>query len=74
LAIVVLWLFTDRMTIAFQSGWYAIIGFLLLPWTTLAWAICYNPFFGVSGFGLLIVAFGFILDVSSWFGGARSRR
>lgn len=68
LAIIVMWLFTDRMTIAFTSGWIAIIGWLFLPWTTLAWAICYIPVFGVQGFGWFIVALGFIIDISSWVG------
>lgn len=68
LAIILLWLFSDRMTIAFTSGWVAIIGWLFLPWTTLAWAVCYTPFFGVSGFGWFIVALGFILDISSYVG------
>lgn len=66
LAIFLLWAFTERMTIAFTSGWVAIIGFLFLPWTTLAWAICYTPIFGVSGFGWFIVILGFLADISSY--------
>ena len=31
-------------------------GFFLLPWTTLAWAICYAPVAGVHGFGWFVVA------------------
>lgn len=66
LAIFLLWLFTDRMTIAFQSGWLGFLGFLFLPWTTLAWTLCYVPFGGVQGFGWFIVFFGFFLDISSY--------
>ena len=57
LAIFLLWLFTDRMTLAFTSGWLGFFGFLFLPWTTLAWTICYAPLFGVSGFGYFVVLF-----------------
>ena len=38
LAIFLVWLFGDRMSIAFNSFWIALIGFIFLPWTTLAWA------------------------------------
>ena len=41
LAIFLLWIFSDRLTIAFTSGWVGILGFLFLPWTMLAWAVCY---------------------------------
>jgi hypothetical protein len=74
LAIFLLWIFSDRMTIAFQSGWMALLGFLVLPWTTLAWAVCYAPVGGVHGFGWFIVIFGFLLDISSYSGSARARQ
>jgi len=31
LAIFLIWIFGDRMTIAFNSGWIAILGFVFLP-------------------------------------------
>lgn len=74
LAIVLLWLFTDRNTVAFESGWIAILGFLLLPWTTLAWILCYAPFFGIQGFGWIIVIFAFIVDISTYFKGATAQK
>ena len=45
--IFLLWIFTDRLTIAFRSGWEGIIGFLLLPYTTLFYALVYTPGKGV---------------------------
>ncbi len=73
LAIVLLWLFTDRMTIAFDSFWIWLVGLVFLPWTTLAWAAVYVPFNGIEGFGWFIVAIGFIIDISTYIGSARSR-
>jgi hypothetical protein len=74
-AIFVLWLFdNDRMSRAFTSGWIAIIGFLFLPWTTLAWAVCYAWPLGVSGFGYLVVGFAFFVDLASYGSGARERQ
>ncbi len=65
-AIFLMWLFTDRLSIAFNSFVLGFIGFLVLPFTTLFYALAYTPVFGVSGFGWFLVAFGFILDISSY--------
>ncbi len=75
--VALLYLFTDRLTIAFRSGWVGLAGFLFLPWTTALYAIAYRPGSGVSSLGWLIVAIGFAVDLGSWFGSnkhAQSRR
>lgn len=74
LAIVLLWLFTDRVSVAFSSFWIALLGFLLLPWTTLAWLVVFTPVFGVQGFGWFIVIIAFIADLATWAGSFRSNR
>ena len=71
-AIFLLWLFSDRMAIAFNGFFEAFLGFLLLPFTTLFFALVYAPIGGVSGFGWLIVAFGLALDISSYTSGAKA--
>jgi len=74
LVIGLLWIFTERMTLAFNSGWVAVFGFLFMPYTTVGWAIAYAPIRGVTGLGYLVVAFGFLCDVSSYAGGGREAR
>ena len=74
LAIFLIWVFGDRMSIAFNSFWMGLLGFFILPWTTLAWAVCYAPVRGVNGFGWFVVIFGFFLDISSYSGSARARQ
>ena len=74
LVIFLLWIFTDRLTIAFRSGWEGIIGFVLLPYTTLFYALVYEPGRGVDAFGWFIVAVGVLLDLSSHLFGRRARR
>ena len=69
-----LYLFTNRLTIAFSSGWEGLIGFFLVPYTTLFYALVYRPGFGVRGFGWVIVALGLLLDLSSMDMGRRWRR
>ena len=74
LVIFLLWLFTNYLPRAFDAVLLPLLGFLFLPWTTIAWAIAQNEFGGVSGVGLLIVALGFLADVGVIGGGARGRR
>jgi hypothetical protein len=51
-----------------------LIGFFLLPWTTLAYAVLWASSDGVLGFEWLIVAFAFLVDVGAIGGGSRRRR
>jgi hypothetical protein len=69
-----LYFFTSRLTIAFNSGWEGLIGFFLLPYTTLFYALVYRPVTGVRGFGWLIVGLGVLLDLSSMGFGQRAQR
>jgi hypothetical protein len=74
LAIFLTWVFTNRMSVAFSSFWIGLIGFFVLPWTTLAWTWVYAPVRGVTGFGWFIVIFAFVVDIGTYSTGAQSRR
>jgi hypothetical protein len=74
LAVFLTWVFTDRMSVAFNSFWVGFLGFFLLPWTTLAWSWMYAPVRGVTGFGWFLVILAFIADLSTYAGSARSRQ
>lgn len=69
------WLLTDRIPRAFDGSWLlAVLGFIFLPWTTLAWAVAWGPLAGVSGFGWFLVVLGFLADLSTHAGAAQARR
>jgi hypothetical protein len=74
LVLVLLWFFTNYLNRAFDGFLIPLLGFLFLPWTTIAWAIAQNEFGGPSGIGLLAIAIGFLLDIGVLGGGARGRR
>jgi hypothetical protein len=74
LALFLVWIFTDRLSIAFRSGWEGILGFIFLPYATLFYALVYQPHKGVDGFGWVIVALGILLDLSSHLSGSRAGR
>jgi hypothetical protein len=73
--LVILWLFTDLVDRAFTGAIVPLLGLILLPYTTvfyvLAWAPGLSPH--VSGFGVFLVIMGFLIDLSSYFGGAKYR-
>jgi hypothetical protein len=71
--IFLVWIFSNRLTIAFHSFWEGFLGFLFLPYATLFYALVYSPGKGVDGFGWVIVALGLLLDLSSFLFGGRSR-
>jgi hypothetical protein len=67
LALFFVLVFSDWVGRAFD-GWVApVIGFFLLPWTTLAYIVMWNVGGrGVEGFDWLIVIFAFVVDVMSY--------
>ena len=74
LALVALWLFSDILSRSMDSWLLPVIGFFILPWTTLAWGVMWDLGTNeVSGFELLVVALAFLTDLGSYFGGKRFR-
>jgi len=59
---VVLWLFSDYLDRAYDSWLWPLLGFFLLPTTTLAYAIAQNSFHGLKGGGLALVVLGALVD------------
>jgi len=74
LVLFLLWLLTNYLSRAFDAFLLPFLGFLFLPWTTIAWAIAQNEFGGLGGVGLLIVVLGLLADIGVLGGGARGRR
>jgi hypothetical protein len=74
LVLFLLFLFTDYLSRAFDMVLLPFLGFLFLPWTTIAFAIARNEFGGANGVGLLVIVIGFLVDIGVVGGGARGRR
>ncbi len=69
--IVVLVIFTDYIGRAFDSFLWPLLGFFILPTTTLAWAWAHNTRGEVAGVHLLIVVIAVLIDIGV-IGGGRS--
>jgi hypothetical protein len=74
LALFALWLFSDLLSRAFDSWFVPLLGFFLLPWTTLAYAVMWSSSNRVSGFEWFIVILAFVIDLGSYARGGRERR
>lgn len=67
LAIVALWLFGDLLSRAFESWWLPLLGFFLLPWTTLAYAVMWDVGSrGVHAFEWFLVGLAFVADLGAF--------
>ena len=74
LALVAMWLFSGILGRAFDGLLLPLIGFFLLPWTTLAYALMWD--YGpnrLTGLEWVVVAVAFLVDVGAHRGTARGR-
>ncbi|HYM58604.1 MAG TPA: hypothetical protein VES79_11640 [Solirubrobacteraceae bacterium] len=72
-ALVVTWLLTDVLSRAYDGVIVPVLGFLLLPWTTLAYAWTHDSGATVE-VEWFLVGLAFFFDLGSYVGGSRSRR
>jgi hypothetical protein len=74
LALFAIWLFTGLLGRAYEEWWLPLLGFFLLPWTTLAYAVMWaaGPN-GVDGYEWFIVILAFLVDLSSYAASNRRR-
>jgi hypothetical protein len=74
LALFFVLVFSDWIAQAFDGGWILpVLGFFLLPWTTLAYVVMWEIGSGVEGFAWFIVIFAFIVDVLSYSRSSQTR-
>ena len=72
-AIVIWWLLQPaRWSATFDTLLWPLVGFVLLPWTTLMYVALYPG--GIDGFDYVWLAIAIGFDAFSWFGGAYTNR
>jgi hypothetical protein len=75
LALFFLWLFSDLLSRTFDSWFVPLLGFFLLPWTTLAYAVMWSASSNqVSGFEWFLVILAFLVDLGSYASRGRVQR
>ena len=74
LALIVMWIAGDVLSRAFDSWLLPLIGFFVLPWTTLAYAVMWDVgTHAVTGFEWFVVVLAFLGDLGALGGTARGR-
>ena len=72
---VVMYLVSDYLQTAFKGVLFPLLGFIFLPYTTLAYAFAMHQNSGsVSGIYLVIVIVAFLMDIGSTSGVEATRR
>jgi hypothetical protein len=68
-------IFSDMISRAIDSWVVALLGFLFLPWTTLAYVVFYDVGAGleVRGVEWFLVGLAFVVDMGSYVGGRSAR-
>jgi hypothetical protein len=65
-AIAFVWIFGDRVELAFDSWWLPLLGLIFLPWTTLAYLIAWQPG-GLDGnWDALLIVLGVAFDIITY--------
>jgi hypothetical protein len=74
LALFFIFVFSDLLSRAYDSALVPLLGFFLLPWTTLAYAVMWSTGFdGVRGIEWFFVILAFLADLGSYAGGRQAR-
>jgi hypothetical protein len=74
LALFFIAIFSDLLSRAFDSWVVPLLGFFLLPWTTLMYAVLWDSGRGVNGFEWFLVVLAFLIDLGSYAGGNSARQ
>ncbi|HVG97682.1 MAG TPA: hypothetical protein VNK05_12330 [Chloroflexota bacterium] len=66
-AVVIMWVFTDWIALAFRGEWlWPLLGLVFLPFTTMMYVFVSLPVGGISFGGWLMVGLGVLVDLSHW--------
>ena len=73
LALFGIWVFAVLLDRAFEDWFVPVLGFFILPWTTLAYAVMWSSADRVYGFEWFLVGVAFVADLASYTQGRRQR-
>ena len=61
-----LWIFSDYLSRAYDGWFLPLIGFFVLPTSTLAYAIAQHETGGLRSWGLALVVIAVLIDIGIW--------
>lgn len=76
--ILVTWIFTDYLAVAFGGWFWPTLGFFAMPTTTIAYAVAHNDLSTSAGAitpaGTVVIVIGVLIDIGLVGNGARARK
>jgi hypothetical protein len=72
--LVMMWIFGDRVDLAFSSWVWPLLGLVFFPWTTVAYVLAWQPGGISGGWDYLLIALGITLDIATYSSRSAARR
>jgi hypothetical protein len=66
LVLIIMWIVGPRVSAAFNTVIWPLLGLIFLPYTTIMYVLVYSPVTGVHGWDWLWIALGVWLDLMKW--------
>jgi hypothetical protein len=67
LGVLIIWIFTNWVQLAFKGNWFLpLLGLIFLPFTTLMFVLVAAPLGHVGLGGWLLIGMGVLFDLSHW--------
>lgn len=73
-AFALMWIFGNRVDLAFDSFWWPLLLLIFLPWTGIMYTLLWSPVVGVDGAEWILVVLAIFVDLASWGSRAAKRR
>ena len=64
LALLFMWLFTERISLAFNNNIVPLLGLIFLPLTTFAYVVLWDPLEGLTSLAWVAVIVALIIDLA----------
>ncbi len=74
LVLLFMWIFGWRISAAFDSFLWPLLGIIFLPYTTIMYILVWTPAGGIGGWDWLWIGLGVALDIMKWGQIANNRR
>ena len=69
-----MWIFGNRVDLAFSSWIWPLLGLFFLPWTTVAYVLAWEPGGLNGGWAYALVALGLVLDIATYSSRSAAKR
>jgi hypothetical protein len=74
LVLILMWIVGARISAAFSSWVWPLLGIIFLPYTTIMYVLVWSPVTGIAGWDWIWILLGVGLDVMKWGQIANNRR